>query len=203
MGVTNELFTNERDGAPTSCLYNQTPEDMTNFANSGANIPSDIVAFADFMRFLAPPVPSTKGIPGNPSAASIADGLAMFMEVHCNMCHTPAMQTASNPVTSASLANKPVALFSDLLVHHMGTGLADRVSQGNAGPDEFRTAPLWGVGQRIFFLHDGRATPTNGGLLNAIEAHSSSGSEANQVIALFNRLAAQQQQDLLNFLRSL
>jgi CxxC motif-containing protein (DUF1111 family) len=203
MGVTNELFTNERDGAPTSCLYNQTPEDMTNFANSGANIPSDIVAFADFMRFLAPPVPSTKGIPGNPSAASIADGLAMFMEVHCNMCHTPAMQTASNPVTSASLANKPVALFSDLLVHHMGTGLADRVSQGNAGLDEFRTAPLWGVGQRIFFLHDGRATPTNGGLLNAIEAHSSSGSEANQVIALFNRLAAQQQQDLLNFLRSL
>jgi CxxC motif-containing protein (DUF1111 family) len=85
----------------------------------------------------------------------------------------------------------------------MGTGLADRVSQGNAGLDEFRTAPLWGVGQRIFFLHDGRATPTNGGLLNAIEAHSSSGSEANQVIALFNRLSAQQQQDLLNFLRSL
>jgi CxxC motif-containing protein (DUF1111 family) len=203
MGVTNELFTNERDGAPASCLYNQTPEDMTNFADSGANIPSDIVAFADFIRFLAPPVPSSKGIPGNPSAASLADGVAVFAQVHCDMCHTPAMQTGSVSTTSASLTNKPVPLFSDLLVHHMGTGLADRVSQGSAGPDEFRTAPLWGVGQRVFFLHDGRATPANGGLLSAIEAHSGSGSEANQVIALFNKLSPQQQQDLLNFLRSL
>jgi CxxC motif-containing protein (DUF1111 family) len=203
MGVTNELFMNERDGAPSSCLYNQTPEDMTNFSSAGAAIPSDIVAFADFMRFLAPPTPSTKGIPGNPSLQSLADGLAMFTQVHCDMCHTAAMQTGSTAAMSASLANKPASLFSDLLVHNMGSGLADRISQGNAGPDEFRTAPLWGVGQRIFFLHDGRATPANGGLLTAIEAHASQGSEANQVIALFNSLTQQQQQDLLNFLRSL
>ena len=70
----------------------------------------------------------------------------------------------------------------------MGNGLADNVAQGAAGPDEFRTAPLWGVGQRVFFFHDGRATPANGGLLNAIEAHASRGSEANQVISLFNQL---------------
>jgi CxxC motif-containing protein (DUF1111 family) len=85
----------------------------------------------------------------------------------------------------------------------MGSSLADNVSQGSAGPDEFRTAPLWGVGQRIFFLHDGRATPANGGLLTAIESHASSGSEANQVISLFNALTDRQKQDLLNFLRSL
>jgi Di-haem oxidoreductase, putative peroxidase len=54
MGVTNELFMNERGPAPTSCLYNQTPEDETNFEAAGAGIPSDIVGFADFMRFLAP-----------------------------------------------------------------------------------------------------------------------------------------------------
>ena len=95
-------------------------------------------------------------------------------------------------------------LYSDLLVHHMGAGLADHVSQGSAGPDEFRTAPLWGVGQRVFFLHDGRATPANGGLLRAIEAHAGPGSEANTVIAIFNnQLSSQQKQDLLNFLRSL
>jgi len=81
----------------------------------------------------------------------------------------------------------------------MGTRLADRISQGKAAGDEFRTAPLWGVGQRIFFLHDGRTTD----LLQAIQAHSSSGSEANTVVQRFNNLGAQDQQDLLNFLRSL
>jgi CxxC motif-containing protein (DUF1111 family) len=203
MGVTNELFTNERGLAPSSCLLNQTPEDLTNFSEAGANIPSDVVAFAAFMRFLAPPVPSAKGIPNNPSAVSMADGLVQFVKVHCDMCHTEILETAVTPTTSAALANKPAVLFSDLLVHHMGSGLADNVSQGAAGPDEFRTAPLWGVGQRIFFLHDGRATPANGGLLAAIEAHASQGSEASEVISLFNALSAQQQQDLLNFLRSL
>jgi CxxC motif-containing protein (DUF1111 family) len=184
-------------------MFNRTPEDNTNFGGSGADVPSDVVGFAMFMRFLAPPTPSAKGIPGNPSAQSLADGLAMFVQVHCDQCHTPLLQTGSTPATSSVLANRPAALFSDLLVHHMGSGLADHISQGAAGPDEFRTAPLWGVGQRIFFLHDGRATPTNGGLLDAIEAHASQGSEANQVIALFNSLTPQQQQDLLNFLRTL
>jgi CxxC motif-containing protein (DUF1111 family) len=85
----------------------------------------------------------------------------------------------------------------------MGQGLADNITQGNAGPDEFRTAPLWGIGQRVFFLHDGRATPANGGLLNAIQQHASQGSEANGVISIFQGLSPQQKQDLLNFLRSL
>ena len=81
----------------------------------------------------------------------------------------------------------------------MGTGLNDNVSQGNAGGDQFRTAPLWGVGQRIFFLHDGRTS----NLLTAIRAHSSSGSEANATVSNFNSLSAASQQDVLNFLRSL
>jgi CxxC motif-containing protein (DUF1111 family) len=101
------------------------------------------------------------------------------------------------------LSNQQVALFSDLLVHNMGTLLADNITQGSAGPDEFRTAPLWGLGQRLFFLHDGRATPSNGGLLTAIQDHASSGSEANTVVGLFRQLSNQQKQDLLNFLRSL
>jgi CxxC motif-containing protein (DUF1111 family) len=92
-----------------------------------------------------------------------------------------------------------VNLFSDLLVHNMGTGLADDVIQGSAGPDEFRTAPLWGLGKRIFFLHDGRTSD----LLDAIAEHASSGSEANAVIASFNALTTAQKQDILNFLRSL
>ena len=90
-------------------------------------------------------------------------------------------------------------LFSDLLVHHMGTNLADGVTQGGAGPDDFRSAPLWGLGQRIFFLHDGRTKD----LVDAIREHASSGSEANGVIHNYNNLTPRQQQDLLNFLRSL
>ena len=96
-------------------------------------------------------------------------------------------------------------LFSDLLIHDMGPGLADGISQGQAGPSEFRTAPLWGLGQRIFFLHDGRTSD----LVVAIQQHSSgstrnqNASEANAVIWNYNRLSEQDKQNLLNFLRSL
>src|SRR5271154_7105786 len=202
IGVTNELFPNERANPPSSCLYNHTPEDETNFTLNGYQIPSDTVEFSNFMRFLAPPAPSTAGIPGNPSAESIAAGQVIFNQIGCVACHTTSLQTGPSNFT-VGLSNQQAALFSDLLVHNMGSGLADNVSQGSAGPDEFRTAPLWGVGQRIFFLHDGRSTPANGGLLNAIEAHASSGLEANRVISNFNNLSSQQKQELLNFLRSL
>jgi CxxC motif-containing protein (DUF1111 family) len=128
----------------------------------------------------------------------------VFNEIGCGLCHTPQMQTA--PVmNSAVLENRPVNLFSDLLVHHMGANLADDIIQGAAGPDEFRTTPLWGVGQRLFFLHDGRTSD----LLDAINEHLSPGtstfppSEANAVIGNFRRLSAGLQQAVLDFLRSL
>ncbi len=89
--------------------------------------------------------------------------------------------------------------YSDIAVHHMGTGLADGVTQGQATGDMFRSAPLWGVGQRLFLLHDGRTS----NIVTAIEAHSSSGSEANAVIANFNALSPADQQAVVDFLRSL
>ena len=81
----------------------------------------------------------------------------------------------------------------------MGTGLNDNVSQGGAGGDQFRTAPLWGLGQRIFFLHDGRTS----NLLTAITDHASSGSEGTEVVENFESLSTGNQQAILNFLRSL
>ena len=93
----------------------------------------------------------------------------------------------------------PVNAFSDFLVHNMGSGLADHIAQGNANGNEFRTAPLWGVGQRIFFLHDGRTS----NLVEAIKAHKSHGSEANAVISNFENLSRTQKQNLMLFLRSL
>jgi CxxC motif-containing protein (DUF1111 family) len=89
--------------------------------------------------------------------------------------------------------------FSDFELHSMGTGLADNVSQGGANGRQFRSAPLWGIGQRLFFLHDGHAKD----LVTAIRAHSSSGSEANQVITNYNQLSTTNQAALLAFLRSL
>jgi CxxC motif-containing protein (DUF1111 family) len=202
MGVTNEIFQNERAspgeaGLPSSCLYNPTPEDATNFTVSpDSAVPSDVVAFAMFMRFLAPPTPATSF--QGATADSITSGKQLFGSTGCALCHTPTLPTWKSAFT-ADLNQVNANLFSDLLVHHMGTNLADGVSQGGAGPDEFRSAPLWGLGQRIFLLHDGRSTD----LIDAIRQHASSGSEANGVINHFNHLSPQQQQDLLNFLRSL
>ena len=89
--------------------------------------------------------------------------------------------------------------YSDFQLHDMGQTLADGIAQGEASGSEFRTAPLWGIGQRIFFLHDGRTTD----LLAAIKAHDSPQSEAHDVNSNFNELTGAQQQDILNFLRAL
>ena len=92
-----------------------------------------------------------------------------------------------------ALRNQDVNLFSDLALHRMGPGLADGIQQGSAAGDEFRTAPLWGLGQRIFLLHDGRTRD----LVQAIQAHASGGnsqyapSEANRVVRQFNSLPTQ------------
>ncbi len=206
MGVTNELFQNERDTEatplPASCIFNGIPEDQTNFdalkpGSTFADVSSDIVKFEIFMRFLAPPAPSCDSF-AHRCPPDVQRGRATFDRIGCALCHTP--QLAVSQSSSAAITNQGTArLFSDLLVHHMGQQLADGIIQGLAGDDEFRTAPLWGVGQRIFFLHDGHTS----NLINAILEHASTGSEANRVIAEFNRLSTQDKQDLINFLRTL
>jgi CxxC motif-containing protein (DUF1111 family) len=194
MGISNELFPTEREEAD-GCQFAHTPNDVTDTTANGAIAAmGGIEKFAMFMRFLAPPAPSTD-TPGG--AASIARGKLLFSDAGCALCHTPMMQTGNAAV--AALRNQPVNLYSDLLVHDMGLALRDGVSQGQAGPREFRTAPLWGLGQRIFFLHDGRTSD----LVEAIRQHASLGSEANGVINNYNALREAQKQDLLNFLRSL
>jgi len=138
-----------------------------------------------------------------PDNESIVRGRTLFGEVGCALCHTPTLRTGR--VVHAVLSDKDANLYSDLLLHNMGQGLADDITQGRARGDEFRTAPLWGIGERIFFLHDGRTKD----LLEAIQAHASRGdwrypaSEANQVVAQFNRLTELDKQHVLNFLRGL
>lgn len=195
-GVTNDVFPNARELGNQQLVDGQ-PE-------SGFDIETGTVGDAElftiFMRLLAPPA---RRNPPGASNASVARGNTFFNNIGCVQCHTTTMMSATSNVEA--LSNKPVNLFSDLLVHNMGWRLADTVVQGGAGGDEFRSAPLWGLGQRIFFLHDGRTTS----LEQAIREHASEAlgaiqaSEANQVVTNFINLADNQKQDLFNFLRSL
>ena len=212
-GVSNEAFTNER-AAVAGCVYNGTPEDATNLlTESGsttgteAEMSSDVVNFAAFMRLSAPLMPA-------PMSTSATNGANLFNSVGCALCHTSTLTTGKAKSTAMSYFTYHP--YSDFALHHMGLGLSDGINQGAAGPDQFRTAPLWGLGQRLFFLHDGRTSD----LLQAIEAHASNdcfngnsrfqrsasqscGSEANAVVRRFNSLSRSQMQDVLNFLRSL
>jgi hypothetical protein len=202
MGITNELFPTAREEdpncngsgkpAPNDVTRMDTTDNLNQAFNNPVHLLADWMQFSLLMRFTDGPQPVS-----NPSSSAVR-GRQLFGDIGCALCHTPTMQTA--PVmNSAVLQNRPVNLFSDLLIHDMGTGLADGISQGLAGPREFRTTPLWGVGQRIFFLHDGRTND----LLEAIRAHASNGSEANAVVSAFNALQSSDKQAILNFLRSL
>jgi CxxC motif-containing protein (DUF1111 family) len=193
-GVTNEAFPNERENDP-ACQFNGLPEDGTNLtpaetgSSPAAAFSSDVVNFAAFMRLSAAPAAEAP-------TASTLNGFKVFQNIGCQACHIVSQTTAQSRFTGQS--NTTFQPFSDFAVHAMGS-LGDGISQGSASGQEFRSAPLWGVGQRIFMLHDGR---TNN-IITAIEAHSSNGSEANTVIRSFNALSSRNQQDLINFLRSL
>jgi CxxC motif-containing protein (DUF1111 family) len=132
------------------------------------------------------------------------------------LCHSDLLTTTTS--ATPELSNASFSPFSDFALHVMDPTLADGVTQGQAGPAQFRSAPLWGIGQRLFFMHDGRAND----LLTAIQDHAPTAgtttnnncaatpnNEACQVIVLFNSLPATSsggsasQQDILNFLRSL
>ncbi|HEV2378828.1 MAG TPA: di-heme oxidoredictase family protein [Terriglobia bacterium] len=204
-GVTTEEFPNETDET-SGCLLNALSEDHVDY---NGTLPADRFSgdpdrFGNFMRMLAAPTPG-------PSNASTLNGAQQFHTVGCDNCHSSTgiagstFQFVTPTSYIASLSNQKVNIFSDVLIHHMGPCLADGVTQGSATGDMFRSAPLWGVGQRIFFMHDGRTTD----IVQAIEDHFCNGdgtypaSEANTVIDNFNAATAKNQQDLVNFLRTL
>src|SRR5215831_6867147 len=221
LGVTNDLFPQAVDESPLCTADKSEPNDISrldttdvrnqSFFNPLHELP-DWLMFGLFMRFLEAPRP----VAFTPSAQH---GQQLFgigpdnPGVGCVACHTATMVTPPRSETEA-LQSLTVHPFTDLLIHHMGKGLADDITQGAASGDMFRTTPLWGVGQRIFFLHDGRTDD----LLQAIQAHQSAAqdcedinhpspcygaSEANAVIKRFNRLSASDKQAILDFLRSL
>ncbi len=186
MGITNELF--PRENAPNGdeallALVDRVadPEDLPDPVTGR----SGVDRFANFMRFLAAP-------PRGPITDSVRQGELVFQQIGCASCHTSSLATGTSAI--AALDRKPVPLFSDLLLHDIGTG--DGIAQGDARPNEIRTPALWGLRTRLPLLHDGRA-PT---IEDAIRMH---GGEGSTVRSRFEALSAVERQALLDFLRSL
>jgi CxxC motif-containing protein (DUF1111 family) len=173
---------------PGACVKRSVPNDP-----QGA----ETVQIFDFLTYLAPVTPGA----GN------SNGQALFTTVGCALCHTPSYPTdAAVMIPSdlfghfngpiAALSNQTVNLYSDLLLHDMGTTLSDKIPQGLATASQWRTAPLWGLSQRTVFLHDGRAKTVSAAILDH-------GGEATQVIGMFSALSPSDQADLIAFISSL
>lgn len=186
MGITNALF-------PTELTFNLTAAQLRHC--DAVPEPEDVPApgtrrrgidnFEAFMRLLAPPARGPVG----PRAAR---GRQVFAAIGCAACHVPALTTG--PSANPLFDQRPVPLFSDLLLHDVGTG--DGIAQAAAGPGEIRTPALWGLRHRRPLLHDGSA-PT---LLDALVRHGGEARAARErLLALGDgELAA-----LLAFLESL
>jgi hypothetical protein len=200
------------NGTPGQCAFNSGVDPATGAARCIALNDASTPAQAAISQQIA----RGKQLFGAPSNGGVG----------CVLCHSQTLTSGTSDVVG--LNNRSFTPFSDFALHHMGATLADGVNQGLSGADEFRTAPLWGIGQRLFFLHDGRATD----LRQAIEAHfsdpnicfqasssealtvnghrftpstsgQSCGSEANESVRQFNALCGQDKTDIMEFLRSL
>ncbi len=187
VGITSRLFPQENAPRGDPALLARfdlvnDPEDVEDPETGKA----DIDRFADFMRMLAPPPPV-------PLTIAARAGRDVFSLVGCANCHKPSMVTGPNAV--AELDRKVVPLFSDLLLHDMGS-LGDGIVQGAARGSEMKTAALWGLRARGPFLHDGRATTVDA----AIRMHDG---EASRTRDRYNRLSGAQQQQLLDYLNSI
>jgi CxxC motif-containing protein (DUF1111 family) len=154
---------------------------------------STVFAVVNYLRLLAPPAP------GAPSATR-EQGSTLFTNIGCASCHVPVLHTGSTTVLA--LANRPVALYSDLLLHDMGDALADHRPDGQASGSEWRTTPLWGLrlirqflNGDAFLLHDGRARTIE----DAILLH---GGEAQRSRDLFNAFNASDRAALVDFVGS-
>ncbi len=157
-------------------------------------LPSNVVrAVVAYLRLLAPPAPGEL-------TANRARGRAAFGTARCGSCHVPTLRTG--PSATPSLANREVTLYSDLLLHDMGDGLADYRTDGDATGREWRTAPLWGLrvmraflNGQAFLMHDGRARSVE----EAILMH---GGEAQAARDAFTALPAADRAALLDFVES-
>jgi CxxC motif-containing protein (DUF1111 family) len=185
MGVTNRYFPTEN--APNGDLVRLA---KTDFVQDPEDAPAtglaDFEKVANFMLFLAAP-------PVNKPTPATASGRMLFDAAACSLCHTPTMRTGYSKI--AALNNKEVRLYSDLLLHDMGS-LGDGIVQDTATGRDFRTPPLWGAAGSAPYLHDGRAATID----EAIKAHDGEGKVSKDRYLKLNKT---QQKLLTDFVLSL
>jgi CxxC motif-containing protein (DUF1111 family) len=186
MGITNELFPDELATGVTPeqmkrCDPVPDPEDLVDPRTRLAAIDN----FEAFMKFLAPP-------PRGPVDDRARLGEQTFSSIGCGACHVPALPTGANP--HPLFNRRSVPLFSDLLLHDVGTG--DDIPQASALPSEIRTPALWGLRMRRPLLHDGSASTAEAAILR----HAG---EAEPARRRFQQLSPGQRSALLAFLNSL
>lgn len=187
MGITNDLFPDELAlGIDPATLALCSPprrgvEDVRDRRTGLRGIDN----FENFMRLLAP-------VQRGPEDDQVRSGERLFGLIGCASCHTPAYVTgrSSNP----AFDQRPVPLYSDLLLHDVGTG--DGIPQAGAHANEIRTPALWGLRFRKPMLHDGSAATID----QAIRRHSG---EASAAVERYNSVTTQDRSDLLAFLKSL
>ncbi len=202
MGIANRVFlldfaphipngqsilesVNNSNGFASTGLNQDPPEDPTRPFDPITN-KDDVQRFADFMQTLAPP-------PTLPLSIQAIVGQNLFTRINCVACHKPSMQTGASAVIALKFKNVP--LYSDLLLHDMGS-LSDGIAQAAARPNELRTAPLWGLRARSPYLHDGRASS----ILEAITLHDG---EARIIRDRFLALPTSGQSAIVAFLNSI
>jgi CxxC motif-containing protein (DUF1111 family) len=186
MGITNDIFRGESihgidQEQMRRCDPFPDPEDRVERTTGRRGIDN----FESFMRFLAP-------VARSHSDEQTRDGERLFAAIGCATCHVPALTTG--PSANPLFDRRAVPLFSDLLLHDIGTG--DGIRQEAAEPDEIRTPALWGLRLRRPLLHDGSAAT----IADAIERHRN---EADLARRGYAALSPQERDRLLAFLRSL
>lgn len=186
MGITNDLFPREFSFGVAPELMRlcdpiPDPEDRADPLTRRRGIDN----FEAFMRFLAPVSRAT-------ADDTVRSGEAVFAAIGCATCHVPSLSTG--PSAHPAFNRKPVPLFSDLLLHDVGTG--DGIRQAAAEPEEMRTPALWELRFRRPLLHDGSAADIE----DAIARHRN---EAELARRGFDQLPSPDRAALLAFLRSL
>lgn len=177
MGITSPL-------RPTEF---ENPDKLTDDKKPGIDVDYDSINFrTNYVRLLAIP------------KREVAEGVKFFEEARCNVCHTPSMHTRPDyPIKGIAGVN--AAVYTDLLIHDMGEKLADGIQDGDAGPREWRTAPLIGLRYQKNFLHDGRAST----IRDAILGHEGPGSQANDSVKRYSAMSPADQTKLDVFVGTL
>ena len=196
MGITNRLLQTENTSNGT--VVQGGPFDgKADPAGTGEDDANDIDAFTAFMRCIKAP-------PRGPINAQVNAGQTTFTQIGCAVCHVATITTApagtvinAGALTvSTALGDKNIHPFGDFLLHDVGTGDGIVQNGGQGTRNQVRTAPLWGIGARTRFMHDGNSVTVT----DAINRHGNQGATARNN---FNALSATNQQNVLAFIFSL